>query len=479
MARTSTSRSSSRPGAGRWLWFGVTRVALPLLLLYGLIWWRVDATISKELKSLEPFAEVQRGRSFFTFDGKVGVSRLEIAPRVPGAGAARLRTGRVAVETPGLWWLLKASVFGPPKQLPRRMGFSVANLEVEGAPTGPEAGFIGTYSAMPFEAAGCGVNSFSRVNLAEMGLPPSDTVLSARFEHSDAGMFNLSVDLGTPGVGRMEWRMGIALPASPSVAAAEVAGGRLVNLGLAFIDEGFMAARNGWCTDRVTTSLADFNALHADGVRGLLRTVGLQPDADLLRAFSKFAADGGEFRIETRPSSALGLMQLAMMSGEDLRQALAPYVRVTGTDPVRFAFAQVRAMSLREQQVAAEVARTRLEDGVPLDPEIEEVVGDPPNIPEPKPARRELPVPARDGSLDYVDLGPYLGREIEVLTIWGSRRRGELINHAQARLVLRLPPSQGGFDLTMPAETVQSVRVLDAAAIQPDSSPDLTDAQAN
>jgi hypothetical protein len=154
-------------------------------------------------------------------------------------------------------------------------------------------------------------------------------------------------------------------------------------------------------------------------------------------------------------------------------------VRVTGIDPVRFAFAQVRPMSLREQQVAAEVARTRLEDGVPLDPEIEEVVSAPPNIPEPQPPRQEIPLPARDGRIAYADLGPYLGREIEILTIYGSRRRGELINHAQARLVLRLPPSEGGFDLTVPAETVQTVRVLDAAAIQPDSSTDLTDAQAN
>lgn len=478
MARNIPSRSA-RKGFGRLLMRGLFWTVALVGMLYGLVWWRVDAGISKELKALEPFAEVQRGRSFFTLDGQVGVSRLEIAPRVPGAGATRLRSGRVAIETPGLWWLLKAGVFGPPKQLPRRMGLSVANLEVDGAPTGPESGFIGAYSALPFEAAGCGVNSFKRSDLVQMGLPDNDTVLVARFEHSDAGIFNFSLDLGTHGVGRMEWRMGVALPPTASVGSADVVGGRLVNLSLAFIDEGFVAARNGWCTDRVTTSLKDFNDLHSDAVRALLRTVGLQPDADLLKAYSKFAADGGEFRIETRPSSAQAVMQLAAMDGETLRQALAPYVRVTGADPARFAFAKVRAMSLREQQFAAEVARARIEDGIPLDPEIEEVVGEPPRIPEPQPARQVIPLPASDGRIDYGQLGPYLGREIEVVTIWGSSRRGELVSHAQARLLLRLPPSQGGFDLTVPAETVQSVRVLDAAAIQPDSSPDLTDAQAN
>lgn len=478
MARTLPSRSGRR-STGRWLWLVASRGVLPLALLYGLVWWRVDTIMTKQLKALEPFADVQRGRSFFTFDGQVGLSRLEVAPRMPGGGATRLRMGRVAIETPGLWWLLKASVFGPPKQLPRRMGFSVANLEVEGAPTGPESGFIGTYSAMPFEAAGCGVNSFQRTDLVEMGLPRNDTVLRSRFEHSDAGIANFSVDFGTIGVGRLEWRMGVMLPSAAAVTSADVSAGRLVSLSLAFIDEGFMSARNGWCTDRVTTSLADFNALHAEAVRGLLRTVGLQPDADLLKAFAHFAAEGGEFRIETRPSSTLGLLQLGMMDGDTLRQTLAPYVRVTGADPVRFAFAKVRAMSLREQQVAAEVARTRLEDGVPLDPEIEEVVSAPPHIPEPPAPRQEISLPARDGRIDYTDLAPYVGREIEVQTIYGSRRRGELISHAQASLVLRLTNSEGGFDLTVPSETVRNVRVLDAAAIQPDSSTDLTDAQAN
>ncbi len=478
MARKASSRSSRR-SFGRWTFLVLTRVGVPLLLLYGLLWWRIDSIISDQTRALQAFADVRRGSSFFNLKGEIGVERLELAPNLPQAAGLRVRTGRIALETPGIGWLLKAAVFGPPRQLPRRLGLRIANLEVEGGPSGPEAGFLGAYSAMPFESAGCGVSAFSRSDLVDMGLPANDTVMGLRFEHADAGIVNFSLDLGTAGAGRMEWRLGIALPPAAGPSTDQLALGRLASLSLAFIDEGFVQARNGWCTDRVTTSLADFNALHVEAVRALLRTVGLQPDADLLRAFGKFAAEGGEFRIETRPSSAIGILQLASMEGEALRLALAPYVRVTGTDPVRFAFVNVRPMSLRDQQIAAEVARTRLEDGVPLDPDIEEVVAEPPRIPEPVTPRPEIPLPARDGRIAYADLLPYVGREVEVLSIYGSRRRGELISHAQAQLVLRLSPSQGGFDLTIPAETVQSVRVLDAAAIQPDSSNDLTDAQAN
>jgi hypothetical protein len=312
-----------------------------------------------------------------------------------------------------------------------------------------------------------------------MDLPASDTVLRVLVEHADAGVVNLNVDLHTEGVGRMQGRMGIGL-ADPGPARADaLVLGQLVELNLAFTDEGFVAARNNWCTDRVTTSLADFNRLHLDGVRAHLRTVGLQPDADLLQAFGQFAARGGEFRIETRPGRNVGLLQLGMMEPDQLMQALAPYVRVTGVNPVRFAFARVRPMSLRDQQRAQQVAMARLQDGIPLDPELEEVVGEPPRVPEPEVPPPQVPLPARDGSIAYADLGPYVGREIEIATIWGTRRRGQLVDFAQARILLRLRNYEGGFDLNVPSETIASVRLLDAAAIQPDSSPDLTDAQAN
>jgi hypothetical protein len=155
-------------------------------------------------------------------------------------------------------------------------------------------------------------------------------------------------------------------------------------------------------------------------------------------------------------------------------------VRVDGIEPVRFAFARVKPMSLRQQQVAKQIARARLEDGVPLDEELSDVVSDPPRIPAPpQPPPPAIPMPDSFGRIAYADLGPYVGREIEVATIWGSRRRGLLREFAQARLLLDLPPERGGFVLTVPAETVLEVRVLEAPARQPDSSNDLTDAQAN
>jgi hypothetical protein len=110
---------------------------------------------------------------------------------------------------------------------------------------------------------------------------------------------------------------------------------------------------------------------------------------------------------------------------------------------------------------------------------MQEVVSELPRIPSPEPPVVTVPMPERDGRIDYADLAPYVGRELRIATIYGSSRRGTLLDYAKARLVLRLPDSQGGFDLTVPAETVREVRVLDAAAIQPDSSTDITNAQAN
>jgi hypothetical protein len=478
MARTS-NRGSSRPARGRWIRLLITRILLPIGLLAGLLWWRIDVAVDKQFKPLEQIADVRRGRTFFNLQGEVGVAQLSLSPRAGAAEPISLRTGRIALQTPGLWWLIRASLFGVPDELPRRLGISVANLEVEGRAQGPEAGFIGAFSAIPMEAAGCNADLWTRADLREMGLPASDTVLQASFEHSDAGIVTLSTELATPGVGRMQGRLAISVPSAGAVRADGLVQGRLVELSLGFVDEGFIAARNRYCTTRVTTSLADFNRIHSDAVTGLLRTVGLRPDADLLRAYAHFASEGGELRIETRPSSNLGLLQLAGMDREALWQALAPYVRVTGVDPVRLAFVFVRPMSLRAQQRAAEIAAARLLDGVPLDPDMAEVVSEPPRVPSPEPPVVPVPMPERDGRIDYADLAPYVGRELRVATIYGSARRGTLLDYAKARLVLRLPDSQGGFDLTVPAETVREIRVLDAAAIQPDSSTDITNAQAN
>ena len=476
-----TARSSTRGRLRRWLWWSCTRIGLPLALLGLLAWWRLDALVDRQLQPLRQVADLQRGTSFVNWRGEVGVRSLQLSPRADLGlgGVPTLRAGRVAVQTPGLWWLLRAAVFGPPRALPRRLGLSVANLEFDGALPVERGGLVGSYSAIPFEAAGCGVEAFTRLDLRDMGLPQNDTVLSVLVEHADAGVVNVNLDLHTAGAGRMQARLGIGLQDPGPARADALAMGQLVELNASFSDEGFVSARNNWCTDRVTTSLADFNRLHLDGVRAQLRTIGLQPDADLLKAFGHFAARGGEFRIETRPRRNLGLLELGVLQPDQLMQALAPYVRVTGINPVRFAFARVRPMSLRDQQRAQQVAMARLQDGIPLDPELEEVVGEPPRVPEPEVPKPQIPLPAEDGTIAYADLGPYVGREIEIATVWGTRRRGQLVDFAQARILLRLRDYEGGFDLNVPAETIARVRLLEAAAIQPDSSPDLTDAQAN
>jgi|GEM_PF-2183699 len=472
-------KQAGRRSFGRLLFVALTRIGLPLALFYGLLWWRIDAAIDVQLQPLRQVADVQRGDTYFSFSGEVGVQSLSLTPIGAGADGPRLRSGTLALHTPNLWWLAKAALFGPPDELPRRLTLSAENLQISGLPQRPEAGIFGALSAMPFESAGCDVAEFSRADLASMGLPPIDTRLQLDLEHSEAGIVTLSLDLATAGAGRMEGRIGLALPAGSAPRSDQLSSGRLVNLSLGFIDEGFIETRNRWCTDRVTTSLADFNRIHVDGVRAHLRSLGLQPDADLLEAYGRFARVGGQLRIETRPVNASGLRQLPTMNREALSQALSPFMRVNDSEPVRFVFVAVKPMSLREQQFALQIAKARIEDGVPLDADLAEVVSEPPRVPLPVPPRVEVPRPASDGSISYSQLGPYLGREISVTTTWGTRRRGILKEHAQAQMRLQLPISEGGFDLTVPAETVVEVRILAAVSRQPDSSTDLTDAQAN
>jgi hypothetical protein len=69
---------------------------------------------------------------------------------------------------------------------------------------------------------------------------------------------------------------------------------------------------------------------------------------------------------------------------------------------------------------------------------------------------------------------------VVVETTWNTQRRGVLKDATRARLVLALIASQGGFDLSMPRETVREVRILDVASPPiSDPSADISNAQAN
>ncbi len=69
------------------------------------------------------------------------------------------------------------------------------------------------------------------------------------------------------------------------------------------------------------------------------------------------------------------------------------------------------------------------------------------------------------------DLEHRLGAELVIETTLNTVRRGVLVKYTNPALTLRLGPDHGSIQLSVPRETIRSVRVLDAAP-QPAAQPE-------
>jgi hypothetical protein len=60
----------------------------------------------------------------------------------------------------------------------------------------------------------------------------------------------------------------------------------------------------------------------------------------------------------------------------------------------------------------------------------------------------------------YAELEHHVGEQIVVETTFDTVRRGVLTGYTTYSLEMKLGPEAGSFDLTVPADTVRSVRVI-------------------
>lgn len=66
----------------------------------------------------------------------------------------------------------------------------------------------------------------------------------------------------------------------------------------------------------------------------------------------------------------------------------------------------------------------------------------------------------------YADLEHRVGDTLLIETIHNTVRRGVLVKYTNPGLTLQLGPEHGAIELSVPRETIRSVRVLDAAPDQ-------------
>ncbi|HVJ61878.1 MAG TPA: hypothetical protein VM555_04110, partial [Tahibacter sp.] len=352
MAARKSSAVKRESGIGSKLLWLVTRIGLPLAIVYGVIWWRVDAGVSRVFESIQTFTQASRGSSFFGLNGDVGVNRVRIEAPAGSEVPATLRIERLTLHTPGLWWLIRSSLFGVEEKFPARVGATLDNFELSGIPAAMQADSVaGTYSGAPFEADGCGRPVWDRADLRTLGLSVQQSKIVMRLNRLGADAVELVMSAGTPGAGIAEAMITLTAPGM-DVNPMAFAAATLTSATLAFRDEGFIAARNAYCGKEANLSAAAFVDKHVEAVRARFARVGLVPDAPLEASYREYATRGGELMIRTRPQAGFQLMNARGYNGEQMRYLLSPVVEVQGRDPVLLA---LKPLSEVQPEPATEV----------------------------------------------------------------------------------------------------------------------------
>jgi len=178
---------------------------------------------------------------------------------------------------------------------------------IGGMPYTFELGMVGLFSASPFEAEGCPNDGlWSRDELAELGLAPGPT--SFVFELHDLDTQRQTVQrIDTPGVGRVEYR---GLENTPDGARVFQLEGEprdaLAQDSWHFSDDGFIAARNEYCSEDGGTDRAEFLRRHLLSAERLMAAMGVAPTSPLRQSYRAFARDGGEFSLTVDYSPTIG-----------------------------------------------------------------------------------------------------------------------------------------------------------------------------
>ncbi|UXI66416.1 hypothetical protein [Tahibacter amnicola] len=472
--RKPTSRRKEEGGIGRVIFWIVTRIGLPLAILAGLFWWRVDAAVEKVFAQVRRVGQAERGRAFFNLKGEVGVGNVKVVLPLP-TGPLTFSTDRVAIQTPGLMWLLRTSILGPEEAVPEMLGFSFRNLVIDGLPDAAvQESVTGTYSGTLFEADGCKSALWSRADLREMGLAIGDTTHSLTMRRVGSDGIDIEVVQATPGAGAMNGTLNLKAPGLDSnpagIAAAAISAGALT-----FRDDGFIAARNAYCAKEAAIDEAGYVEQHMAAIRARLARRGLQADAPLEAGYRTYASKGGELTIRARPQQGLTIPALKGANFELFRGLMSPIVEIPGHEPLLLSIGPLTAAPV-ETAAAATADAPVTTAAAPAETSVAAPVAPVAPAAAPPDAAVIKMGEVFVRTVPYEDLRAAIGQEIIVRTTNGTTRRGQLVHFASSGLDIQLSAREGGYQLSIPRGTVKDVNIVTAP---PASAPGTHDAKKN
>ena len=321
------------------MWKLLRNLALAAILVAGalklLAGYVVGRDAQRVLVLLAPYAQVKYDGVSAGLDGSVTLSGVSVAPK----DAHRVyRADTVALDTPGLFWLLKHALLQE-NALPPHFAIDADGLTLPPEPwLNPR--WWDVTSFVPFPAAGC-ESGLSMADYRHMGIviQPAHERLQYTYD-PDQHSLDAIVTLTAPDFATVALEAQVSrFDPSKFGAAGFWDATHLDQLAANYTDHGFFARRNRYCAERAKLTPAQFVDRHIAAVTALLQQARIQPADELVRLYRNLVSGGGQASVLSLPNSGFTNSAWRATARDELLRQLNVTARYQDKPPIMFRLA--------------------------------------------------------------------------------------------------------------------------------------------
>jgi hypothetical protein len=357
----------------------VLRLGLPLLLVLGGVVYAAHRGAVRLMEPLRWYGEVVVEELSFDLGGKVHAKDITYRPFARAESATVTARG-VDIATPGLSWLVSAGLAGnqpspaekrraaatkarhagldpEPRVLPELASLHATAEALEFGDTDwlpPEMGWVGVSTGSPFGSLGCGaMQRFDAETFEAMGVPSGPLKGEFRLDAS-ADRAKVEIRVYAEGRSSTAWSADIRLKDPGRFFDTDWQDMALAAEQWFVTDESFVVARNRYCARLVHVTRQGYVDHHANAIAQELAKHGVSVPDELMDAFKRFDARGGELSWHSRPQAPLNRAEFKALPLEQQVQKLEAQVTVNGENPLPFRLDPIT--SEEESRIAAAAA---------------------------------------------------------------------------------------------------------------------------
>jgi len=292
-------------------------IALPLLALISTkayLWYSVKKQVDNLAKMMTPFAKFEYGGIHTSFDGEVGVNKIELTPYLTGE---KVTIGSIIVKTPGgVSELFKAVEKVKKGVAPHALDISVNQVGVsltEDTLKSLQSSFGENVSIRSISTIGCGdIKHFGAKELYAMGYEELTFSLSMGWDFN-AYEENLDIHylFGADNIASIKFT-GQSTVSSPELSPFYFMQNPLTinSAAVEIVDESYNTRRNQYCSDLQDITETEFIAAHIDGMPKYLNKIGIKVNDEILDSYRAYTSDAQSIKVSLEPNEPFKLDRL-------------------------------------------------------------------------------------------------------------------------------------------------------------------------